>query len=235
MNLHQKLMKPFPVKAVSWRVGATMPDKSKGIALAYIDARDVMKRLDDVLGLGCWQCRYPFSGCCEIGVKIDDEWVWKSNGAGETQVEGEKGMYSDAFKRAAVMWGIGRYLYSLPNAWVPLVAKGKSHVIQNPPKLPEWATPEGYQMLIDEKATGQVTGEKIDLNKLDALVNEAILIVDECDDDEDAGTRRAKELYGPLTNDEQIYFNGKVQEKKYKNESTGRTCGYWGAFAAYLG
>lgn len=234
MNLHQKLMKPFPVKAVSWRVGATMQDKSKGIALAYIDARDVMKRLDDVIGLGLWQCRYPFSGCCDIGIKIDGEWIWKANGAGATDVEGEKGMYSDAFKRAAVMWGIGRYLYSLPNTWVPLKAKGRSHVIADPPKLPQWATPEGYQLLIDEHDKGQVTGENLDIAKLDSLVNEAILIVDECDDDTEAGIRRATELYGDLSNDEQIYLNGKIQEKKYTNQSTGRMCGYWTAFSTYL-
>jgi hypothetical protein len=46
-------------------------------------------------------------------------WVRKSDGAGETQVEGEKGAISDALKRAAVKWGIGRYLYDLDSPWVP--------------------------------------------------------------------------------------------------------------------
>ena len=144
MDLHQKLMAPFPVKSISWRVGATTGDKSKGIALAYIDARDVMKRLDDVVGFDNWQDRYPFAGCCEVGINLQGEWVWKSNGAGETAVDGEKGQYSDAFKRAAVMWGIGRYLYSIPNSWVPIQPMGRSHKIVTPPVLPVWATPEGY-------------------------------------------------------------------------------------------
>ena len=151
MNTHQELMAPFPINAVSWRVGATTQDKSKGIALAYIDARDVMKRLDDVVGFGNWQVKYPFVGCCEIGICLQDAWVWKANGAGETAVEGEKGQFSDAFKRAAVMWGIGRYLYSLPNAWVPLKAQGRSHVIAEPPQLPVWATPEGYAAIMEKK------------------------------------------------------------------------------------
>jgi len=121
----KKLFDPFPPSQVSWRVGATNKDKTKGIALAYIDARDVMDRLDDVCGPENWQVEYPFPGCCKIGILsktkyVDGEWIWKSNGAGETKVEGEKGQYSDAFKRAAVLWGIGRYLYDLDSPWVEL-------------------------------------------------------------------------------------------------------------------
>jgi hypothetical protein len=139
-SITQQLKTPFDPKVIHWRVGATTGDKSKGIALAYIDARDAMKRFDDVCG-DLWQVEYPFEGCCRIGIKIDNEWLWRSNGAGETQVEGEKGRYSDAFKRAAVLWGVGRYLYYLPNAWVALKAQGRSHVIIDPPALPKWALP----------------------------------------------------------------------------------------------
>jgi len=134
MNESLELLKrPFPVKSISWRVGATSKDKAKGIALAYIDARDVMERLDSVCGIGGWQARYPWSDgkklCCEVGVLVGDVWVWKSNGAGDTDVEGEKGAFSDAFKRAAVLWGIGQYLYSLPNSWVDIEPKGTSFAI----------------------------------------------------------------------------------------------------------
>jgi hypothetical protein len=113
----KELFEKFPEKKIHWRVGACTKDKKKGIALAYIDARDVMDRLDRVLKPNNWQVKYPFAGCCEISIKIGDEWVTKSNGAGETNVEGQKGQYSDAFKRAGVLWGIGRYLYDLPNNW----------------------------------------------------------------------------------------------------------------------
>lgn len=125
------LAKPFPARQISWRVGAMTGDKTKGIALAYLDARDVMKRLDAVCGPGGWQCRYPWSEgkriVCEVGVKVGDEWLWKANGCGDTDVEAEKGAFSDAFKRAAVLWGIGQYLYELPNVWTPLEAAGKSY------------------------------------------------------------------------------------------------------------
>jgi len=135
------LKTPFPANKIHWRVGATTSDNTKGIALAYIDARDVMGRLDDVCGAENWQCRYPFTGCCEGGIKLNDEWVWKANGAGVTAYEAAKGQYSDAFKRAAVLWGVGQYLYDLPNEWVPIKKRGKSYVINGSPKLPDWATP----------------------------------------------------------------------------------------------
>ena len=103
------LYKPFPSSAIRWRVGALTKDKDKCIPLAYIDARDVMERLDSVVGCSKWACRYPFIGCCELSIKIGNEWVTKSNCAGETNVEAEKGQASDAFKRAAVLWGPLKY------------------------------------------------------------------------------------------------------------------------------
>ena len=135
-------------------MGATTKDKTSGIALAYIDARDVMKRLDEVMQFD-WQCRYPLADngllICEIGLKIKDEWLWRANGAGDTQVEAEKGKASDAFKRAAVMWGIGRYLYSIPNSWVSITPAGRSYKLAARPQLPEWATPEGYDAIIEQR------------------------------------------------------------------------------------
>ena len=141
MSIVENLKAPFPPEKIHWRVGATNGDKTKGMALAYIDARDVMDRLDVICGPENWQCEYPFAGCCKIGIKIEDRWVWKSNGAGQTDVEGEKGQFSDAFKRAGVMWGIGRYLYGLGNTWVAIKPQGRSYVIAETPKLPAWALP----------------------------------------------------------------------------------------------
>lgn len=130
----QKLSAPFPPSRVSWRVGSTTQDKKKGMALAYCDARDVMERLDEVCGPGGWQCAYPHATgktVCAIGIKVGDEWVWKSDGAGDTDIEAEKGALSDAFKRAAVRWGIGRYLYEVASPWVELEQAGKSYRIRD--------------------------------------------------------------------------------------------------------
>ena len=55
MNIFDQLAKPFPESEISWRVGSTTKDKDKGIALAFLNARNVMQRLDDVLGPENWQ------------------------------------------------------------------------------------------------------------------------------------------------------------------------------------
>lgn len=120
----QALAAPFPPEVIHWRVGATNKDKAKGLALAYLNARDVQKRLDAVCGVENWQQKYRDVGggklTCELLIRIGDEWVGKSDGAGATDIEAEKGAFSDAFKRAAVSWGIGRYLYDLKSPWVNL-------------------------------------------------------------------------------------------------------------------
>lgn len=116
------LFAEFDREAISWRAQTVSKNGDKGLALAYIDARDVMDRLDSIIGAADWQDRYEFSGArtiCYLSIKIGDEWVTKADGAGDTDVEAEKGAISDAFKRAAVKWGIGRYLYSMPAPWVP--------------------------------------------------------------------------------------------------------------------
>lgn len=147
LHIDRALKRPFPPSQISWRVGSTTKDKSKGIALAYIDARDVMRRFDDVFGLG-WQNRYSHAEgktICEIGCLIDGQWVWRAGGAGDTDIEAEKGAISDAFKRAAVLWGVGRYLYELPNEWMPLDEYKR---LKQVPNLPKWATPEGFDELM---------------------------------------------------------------------------------------
>ena len=118
MNL-QELKKEMPFK---WRVQSTSEYGSN--CVAYIDARDVQDLFDDVCGAENWQVKYEeHKGnlFASIGVNvtkgtainIDPLWVWKSDCGTESQVEKQKGEASDAFKRAAVMWGVGRFLYSL--------------------------------------------------------------------------------------------------------------------------
>jgi hypothetical protein len=152
LTLQQKLLCPFPPSAVSWRIGRKSQDKTSAMLLAYIDARDVMERLDKACGFGNWQCRYPLSESglliCEVGIRVDGEWLWRSNGAGDTQVEAEKGKCSDAFKRAAVVWGIGRYLYGLPSPRVKIDQYGKW---SEDPKLPDWATPKGFLETLEKE------------------------------------------------------------------------------------
>lgn len=124
-ELFDELCAPFAVEMIEWRVGSTSKDKTKCLPLCYIDARAVMDRLDTVCGADGWQCNYTPVGngtmICNLGVRMPDgAWLWKADGAGATDIEGEKGALSDALKRAAVRWGVGRYLYDIKSHWVPL-------------------------------------------------------------------------------------------------------------------
>ena len=199
MNL-EDLKKPFPVERISWRVGSTNEKKdyqtkkviqkaTKGIALAYIDARDVMDRLDEVVGASNWQCKYESVNgvmMCSIGIRVkredqtmnpldvDTAWVWKSNGAGETAVEGEKGACSDAFKRAAVLWGIGRYLYEVENVWLDL-NEYKKFKNPNDPKLKAaLLKASGLSSTTTESKTPPVE-RKTPVKKKDILTDEELM------------------------------------------------------------
>ena len=135
-----KLSAPFPVEEIEWRVGNTNSDKTMGMALGYLTSRHVMDRLDDVVGPANWQASYEETSSgrvlATISINIDGQWVAKSDGAGSTDIEGDKGGISSALKRAAVLWGIGRYLYGLSdfNTWVPLKPRGRTQVIDETPE-----------------------------------------------------------------------------------------------------
>jgi hypothetical protein len=121
-----QLQAPTPQSARKQRAGSKRHDGECGrpcrqphMMLTYVDARYVMAVLDSELGPANWQAEHSIGPGgkvgCRIGIRVDfgdgPEWVWKSDGAGETDIEGEKGSFSDAFKRAAVHWGIARDLY----------------------------------------------------------------------------------------------------------------------------
>lgn len=107
------LAAPFSSGQLSWRVGQKNKDKTKAMMLVYIDARDVMDRLDEVCGIN-WKDDYKeVQGRIVCNLQVFN--TVRTDGAGDTDFEGEKGGISDAFKRSAVKFGIGRYLYNAKN------------------------------------------------------------------------------------------------------------------------
>jgi hypothetical protein len=95
--------------------------------LAYVTNRAIMKRLDEVCGKAGWRNEYrdiPNNGGveCGISIKVEGEWITKWDAAENTQVEAVKGGRSGAMKRAAVQWGIGRYLYNLEEGFAVVSA-----------------------------------------------------------------------------------------------------------------
>lgn len=96
--------------------------------LLYQNARCAQNILDESVGCLNWQKEYyPVNGLtfCKIGIKDGEtnNWVWKSDTGSESNIEADKGLASDAFKRAAVSWGIGRELYSAPRISISLTDK----------------------------------------------------------------------------------------------------------------
>lgn len=161
MNLCD-LKKPFPPNDIDWRVqqAGKKGDKVWALVLAYVTNRAIMNRLDEVCGPENWCNNFvtgPDGGIlCGISIKVGDEWITKWDGAEKTQVEAVKGGLSGAMKRAAVQWGIGRYLYNLDATFAKISNNGKYYQPKNdkkqipafkwdPPQLPKWALPEGCE------------------------------------------------------------------------------------------
>ena len=77
-------------------------------------------------------------------------------------------------------------------------------------------------------------GTTIDVNKLQAVVDEAKRIVDEYESDIDSGAKPAREIYEPLSNDERIWVNGQLGSAKRLNKATGKQHAYWAVFKQFL-
>jgi hypothetical protein len=139
------LAAPFPANEVRWKPQSVSGNRA--LAIAYIDARAVIDRLDNVLGIDGWQDTYEIlpdgSTVCTLRVRIGGAWVSKQDvgGPSEQPDEGDrrKASFSDALKRAAVKLGIGRYLYRLPRQWVDWDAQKRQFV--RVPTLPPSALP----------------------------------------------------------------------------------------------
>lgn len=121
------LKNPFKEKDLEWRPQSFYQSDrgNKALVLCYVTARAVMNRLDECVGAANWKDEYvhlPNGVMCGLSISaVDGEWVTKWDGAEETNIESFKGGISSALKRAAVKWGIGRYLYNLTDTWVDVV------------------------------------------------------------------------------------------------------------------
>lgn len=130
-NAEQGLVKPdgSPTKegwrAISRRFQMPMSHKTmteQGREYSYVTARQVAERLDQVVGSGNWRTLFKVIDaerhiveCSLLVFDVVKQDVGYPNAETDRQRDMEaepfKSAYSDAFKRAAVMWGIGRYLY----------------------------------------------------------------------------------------------------------------------------
>lgn len=94
------------------------------VVLLYKDARVDQTILDATVGAMNWKKSYDVIDgqlFCTISIWDDEkkQWISKQDVGVESNTEAEKGRASDAQKRAAFAWGIGRELYSAPFIWIP--------------------------------------------------------------------------------------------------------------------
>lgn len=168
MNVEKELQRPFHYRDIEWRVqqsGIGRNGSPYCMVLAYVTNRAIMSRLDDVFGCFGWQNQFRDiqGGGVECGISVENNgaWITKWDAANQTQIEATKGGRSDSMKRAAVQWGIGRYLYNLDASFaecaigypppelknIAVKVKFKSNNGDQwgywlPPMLPEWALPK---------------------------------------------------------------------------------------------
>lgn len=143
-ELRQALAAPFSNGDIEWRVSATSQDKSKGLAVPYVTNRAIQNRLDSTVEIDGWQNEFrPWKDgkaqLCGISIYFHEQkqWLTKWDGADDSDFESVKGGLSDSMKRAAVEWGVGRYLYGMTQIWVKIVQRGKGFFIvdEEQPKL----------------------------------------------------------------------------------------------------
>ena len=173
LDLFKELSKPFPAEDIEWRIQRSGIKNGNvwAMAIPYITNRAIQQRLDEVFGPLGWkneQKQIEGGWLCGISVYCKDrgEWVTKWDGAENTKKRNNndmdiiKGGLSSSMKRAAVHWGIGRYLYNLDATFADCYQNNtgknratafdkqtnqKIYYSWNEPQLPAWALPEKKQ------------------------------------------------------------------------------------------
>jgi hypothetical protein len=146
IDFFRKLCAPFAMRALFQKAAG-------GRTLTYLKAPTIMNRLDDVAGVDGWDVKYEETDrgyICTIGIRVpaddpgEEVWVYKSDGGGyegmtkkaggeniEDADNDEKSAYTNAFRRAAYAWGIGRYLWQA----------GVAEYLGDEPVIPELPAP----------------------------------------------------------------------------------------------
>src|SRR5882724_4568587 len=123
-SIEEKLAEPFDPADVRFKPQTVSANRA--LAVAYTDVRVVQDRLDSAAGPAHWQDEYTIDGSgsviCRLSIRLNGEWISKVDvgSLSEQPDAGDKlkAAFSDGLKRAAVKWGVGRYLYRLPMTWV---------------------------------------------------------------------------------------------------------------------
>ena len=158
----EALKAPFSADDLEWRIErAGQKDGRRWLMiLPYVTNRAIQQRLDEAVGAQNWKNEFfemkhssEMGLMCGISIRCGNDWLTKYDGAPERAKFAIKSSFSDSMKRAAVMWGVGAYLYRLKSPhWGEIATKGRcsgsakfgeswDFVRFDPPELPAWALP----------------------------------------------------------------------------------------------
>lgn len=125
-NIMESLQAEFPFEQLGWKITNTFESQGRFFAYVapFVDARAIQDRFDEVFGIDNWQVSYEKWGekatKCTISVFLNERWISKEDGSEESDYSSVKGGFSNSLKRAAVLWGVGRYLYNIKPTKVEL-------------------------------------------------------------------------------------------------------------------
>ena len=163
-TLLEKLAQPFPASSIYWRAGVVSRDKKRAQALPYAEPRVYEDRLNSVCP-GLWSVSFRPWGesriICDLSI---GELTRSSTGEENEGFAPGTAAEAQAFKRACVKFGLGRYLYDVPIVWVPYDEKARK--LSETPTLPEKFLPQSEQSAPHTLSEGRAVAMRRELEKL---------------------------------------------------------------------
>ncbi|MGA8086136.1 MAG: Rad52/Rad22 family DNA repair protein [Terracidiphilus sp.] len=190
--LFTRLAEPFGLSEIKWRVTHTSHDGTRGAVIAFADPRAYTDRLNQLFTPSGWTRNYDVTTVSAVSRQKRDKIIQTGkvlvtctltiarlgthSGSGEQWADEQNAMTgaeAQAFKRASSCFGLGRYLYNLPETWVDLDGQRRPTRL---PALPNWALakansatgktnpacgprpPEVQRGPIDQKTTAKIEG-----------------------------------------------------------------------------
>ena len=145
------LKKPITAAEIEWRV-QQQTATGKLIVVPYITNRCVMERFDEAFGAENWSSEFREIAngfICRLTVFYNEQYVKREDGASKTNIEPEKGGISDAMKRCAVQFGLGRCLYAYPRVMIETDGKFiPDWAYAKLDKLVEWVNNGNFQEIV---------------------------------------------------------------------------------------
>ena len=147
-----ELETPFPPELVEFKPGAVASSGDRALALAYVDARAYQSRLDASAPgwSNTYRREYPDGRvvivCVLTVAGVTREAVGEcllASDDGRIENNAATSAEAQAFKRACAMFGLGRYLYALPQVWADYDPQRRRF------------TPEGVTLLREGLRSGQ--------------------------------------------------------------------------------